>query len=286
MTFQYKGGTVEELFASPADWISPDCSRGYKPDPPAASGAKVMIIDTDHGYGWQALKKDGARVQQAWVWKNLLRGNQTLFMDPYLAKIAGGNTGRNSPGGANPREPYFGLSPDPYWETIRVAMGRARRYAEKIDLAAAAPRSEVSSTAYCLANPGSEYLVYNPGEPKSFTVSLNGGGYEFEWYNPTTGTRAVPLHDNFAAWHCGHQPDAGLGRRRQSSGAGRLGCGCSHRRQCRDRRRGTDDGRGGRRSDGAVLGGEDRQALRLERQRLGSQRPHDRLPQEQRDQQP
>ena len=30
MTFQYKGGTIEELFASPADWISPDCGDGYK----------------------------------------------------------------------------------------------------------------------------------------------------------------------------------------------------------------------------------------------------------------
>ncbi len=186
MTFQYKGGTVEELFASPADWISPDCSHGYKPDPPAATGAKVMIVDTDHGYGWPALKKDGVRVQQAWVWKNLLCGNQTLFMDPYLAKIAG----RNSPIGANPNEPYFGLSPDPYWETIRVAMGHARTYAQRIDLASATPHNELSSTAYCLANPGKEYLVYNPGETKSFTVSLAGGAYEFEWFNPTTGAVA------------------------------------------------------------------------------------------------
>jgi hypothetical protein len=190
MTFQYKGGTLEELFASPADWISPDCSQGYKEDPPAASGSKVMIVDTDHGYGWQALKKDGTRGQQAWVWKNFLRGNQTLFMDPYLAKIAGGNTGRNSPVGDSPREPYFGLRPDPYWETIRVAMGRARSYAEKIDLAAETPRNELSSTAYCLANPGKEYLVYNPGDPKSFAVSLASGAYEFEWFNPTTGAVA------------------------------------------------------------------------------------------------
>jgi hypothetical protein len=190
MTFQYKGGTLEELFASPADWISPDCGKGYIQDPPAADGRKVMIVDTDHGYGWQALKKDGPHGQQAWVWKNLLRGNQTLFMDPYLAKIAGGNTGRNSPGGTNPKEPYFGLTPDPYWETIRAAMGRARTYAQKIDLAAATPRSDLSSTAYCLAIPGKEYLVYKPGDSKSLTVSLTAGAYEFEWYNPTTGAVA------------------------------------------------------------------------------------------------
>jgi hypothetical protein len=187
MTFQYKGGTLEELFASPADWISPDCSKGFIQDPTAADGRKVMIVDTDHGYGWQALKKSGQKGQQAWVWKNLVRGNQTLFMDPYLAKIAGRNTGRNSPGGVNSKEPYFGLSPDPYWETIRVAMGRARTYARKMDLAAAIPRNELASTGYCLAKPGRQYLVYSPGDSKSFTVTLPAGAYKYEWFNPTTG---------------------------------------------------------------------------------------------------
>jgi hypothetical protein len=196
MTFQHRGGTNEELFASPADWISPLCSQGYIDDPRAADGSKVLIVDTDHGYGWTALKRDGVQGQQAWVWKNLLRGNQTLFMDPYLAKIAGSNAGRNHPAGTNVQEPYFGLSPDPYWDTIRVAMGRARRYAQKIDLVAATPRNELSSTTYCLANPGNEYLVYHPlkpgdlGDPASFTISLVGGSYDFEWFNPTTGVVA------------------------------------------------------------------------------------------------
>lgn len=193
MTFQHRGGTNEELFASPADWISPICNQGYGQDPLAADGSKVMIVDTDHGYGWTTLKRDGVQGQQAWVWKHFLRGNQTLFMDPYLAKTAGGNAGRNNPAGTNPEEPYFGLSPDPYWETIRMAMGRARRYAQKIDLAAATPCNDLSSTGYCLANPGKEYLVYNPGnpgDPTSFTVSLVGGTYHFEWFNPTTGAVA------------------------------------------------------------------------------------------------
>jgi hypothetical protein len=108
MTFQYRGGTLQELFASPADWISPDCGLGCTPDPPAADGRKVMIVDTDHGFGWPALRKVGLQGQQAWVWKNLVRGNQTLFMDPYLARIGGAGPGRNSPLGTNPKEPYFG----------------------------------------------------------------------------------------------------------------------------------------------------------------------------------
>ena len=188
MTFQYPGGTNAELFDSPADWVSPDGSSGYgyPTDPPAADGRKVLINDTDHSFYWTKLQGAGTAAQQAWVWKNLLRGNQTLFMDPYLAKIKT----RNNPVGTDPKESHFGLSPDPYWETIRLAMGRARTYAGKMNLAASTPQSDLSSTAYCLANPGVEYLVYQPGEPKSFTVSLNGGGYEFEWYNPTTGAVA------------------------------------------------------------------------------------------------
>jgi hypothetical protein len=188
MTFQYKGGSNATLFASPADWISPNCSDGYIQDPPPADGSKVMIVDTDHGFGWTDLKKAGPAGQQAWVWKNFLRGNQTLFMDPYLAKIAGPNTGRNSPVGTSPREPYFGIGPDPYWETIRVAMGRARTYAQRLDLAASVPRKDLSSTGYCLANPGQEYLAYNPSPARSFTVTLTEGTYAFEWFNPTTGT--------------------------------------------------------------------------------------------------
>src|SRR5262245_37566576 len=188
MTFQHRGGTNAALFDSPADWVSPQCSDGYIQDPLVADGSKVMIVDTDHGYGCTILKKDEPAGQQAWVWKNLTRGNQTLFMDPYLAKIAGANSGRNSPQGTSLREAYFGLSPDPYWETIRLALGRARIYAQKMDLTSATPRSDLSSTTYCLANPGREYLVYHPGGAKSLTVSLKEGRYAFEWFNPTTGT--------------------------------------------------------------------------------------------------
>jgi hypothetical protein len=191
MTFQHKGGSNAALFASPADWISPQCSDGYIKDPHTADGRKVMIVDTDHGYGWTALKKDGPVGQQAWVWKNLLRGNQTLFMDPYLAKIAGANNGRNSPIGTSPREDYFGTRPDPYWETLRLAMGRARTYAQKLDLTAVTPQNDLSSTGYCLANPGSEYLVYGTGVARSFTVTMAGGTYAFEWFDPTAGAVAA-----------------------------------------------------------------------------------------------
>jgi hypothetical protein len=184
MTFQYKGGNLDELYASHADWISPgtDSGYGYPTDPPAADGRKVVVADTDHSYFWIGLQKDGLKAQQAWVWKNFLRGNQTLFMDPYLAKIKT----RNNPAGDS-SDPYFGAVPDPYWETIRLAMGRTRLYAQQMNLAACTPQNALSSTKYCLADPGKQYLVYQPDSSKEFTVELLSGKYSYEWFNPTSG---------------------------------------------------------------------------------------------------
>jgi hypothetical protein len=55
-----------------------------------------------------------------------------------------------------------------------------------MDLVATTPRNDLSSTAYCLANPGHEYLIYNPGDDRSFTVMLAKGAYNYEWFNPTS----------------------------------------------------------------------------------------------------
>jgi hypothetical protein len=187
MTFQYKGGNNEELFASHADWISPDGSSGwgFPTDPPTADGRKVIVVDTDHSYFWIGLQKDGLKAQQAWVWKNFLRGNQTLFMDPYLAKIKT----RNNPVGDS-SDTAFGTSPDPYWETIRLALGRTRIYARQMDLTTVTPQNDLSSTKYCLSNPGKEYLIYQPDSSKTFTVDLLGGNYNYEWFNPSIGNVA------------------------------------------------------------------------------------------------
>lgn len=51
MTFQYAGGRNATLFASPADWISPNPAGGYRNQPPPAQGRKVVILDTDHLWG-------------------------------------------------------------------------------------------------------------------------------------------------------------------------------------------------------------------------------------------
>jgi len=161
MTFQYRGGKNETLFASPADWISPNPQGGYRDNPPAADGKKVVINDTDHLWGIGGNEK--------WVWKSFLRGYNPIFMDPYDGVVLGKRF-------------------DPQWEPIRRAMGYTSRYAKKMDLAAMQPKPNLASTKYCLANPGKEYLIYNPSDTKSsFTVQLKKGNYKFEWFRPATG---------------------------------------------------------------------------------------------------
>jgi hypothetical protein len=73
----------------------------------------------------------------------------------------------------------------PEAEDVRNAMGRTARLAEEVDLAAMLPRDELSSTRYCLAHPGAEYLVYQPASG-GFTVKLEAGAYDVEWFDPRT----------------------------------------------------------------------------------------------------
>jgi hypothetical protein len=173
MTFQYSGGSDSDLYASPADWISPADQL-----PPPADGRKVVVNDTDHAYGWASMRRDGQGAQQRWAWENFAFGNNTLFMDPYLVVWPS----RNAPGPT---------TVDPYWEVLRNALGRTRIYAQKMNLAGMTPQSSLSSTGFCLANLGSEYLVYQPSSGAAFNVNLTSGTYSYEWYDPSSGVIAA-----------------------------------------------------------------------------------------------
>jgi hypothetical protein len=152
---------VASMLASPAEWTSPGRADGFADDPPAWNEKKVSLLDTDHiwGVGGNA----------AWVWKSFLRGHNPIFMDPYQGVVLGQDRG---------------------WEPIRAAMGHTRRLAERVNLAAMQPGNELATTGYCLANPGNEYLVYQPAKGAAFSVELPGGAYDFEWINPGKGAVA------------------------------------------------------------------------------------------------
>ncbi len=155
------------LLASPADAIEPRLVRpdeDYENNPPVATGNKVILADSDH-INWHTTQPD-------FIWKNFLRGNNPLIMDE---RVIGFDWDKGvvipDDGGAN---------------AIRAAMGHMQMYADRMNLAEMTPQNHLCSTAYCLANAGSEYLVYQPGSGQ-LTVALARGAFSYEWFNTGTG---------------------------------------------------------------------------------------------------
>ncbi len=150
------------LFASPADWISPN-GKDYIDNPPDTAGRKVIIVDNDHIRPWDS--------DPVWVWKNFMRGNHFILMDHYMDFRMG-----------SPSEP------DPKHDLARRAMGLVRRLSERVDLASMTPRPRLASTGYCLADPGKTYLVYQPEqEGQTFEVDIAVGNYQIEWIDCASG---------------------------------------------------------------------------------------------------
>ena len=179
-----------DLFASPAEWISPTKEpqawltpgssflEDYAEDPPPADGRKVVLTDTDHLWGHGGNPK--------WVWKSFTRGHNPIFMDPWWPLYI------QSTPEITPWAFVGGITKDqrdyPDWEPTRRAMGDTLRYARRMNLAPMTPRPELASTRYCLANPGQEYLVYLP-DGGSVTLNLLGaaGDFAVEWFLPQLG---------------------------------------------------------------------------------------------------
>ena len=185
MTFQFardkeQRGINANLFNSPAEWISPNPEGGYRDDPPAADGSKVILSDTDHLWGIGG--------NQAWVWKSFCRGLNPIFMDPYR-KVKKDDDLEERP---STWTDHLSDEPasDPQWDPIRRNMGYTLAYAKRMDLASMVPRNDLASTQYCLANPGAEYLVYLPdGGDVTVDLSAVSGTLAVEWFNPNTGLR-------------------------------------------------------------------------------------------------
>ena len=152
---------IKSMLASSADWVSPGRADGFAEDPPAWNEKKVSLLDTDHiwGVGGHA----------TWVWKSFLRGHNPIFMDPYDGSVLGANRG---------------------WEPIRTALGQTRRLAERVNLARMTPQDALASTKYCLADPGREYLVFQPAKATEFSVELMAGTYEVQWIDASRGFTA------------------------------------------------------------------------------------------------
>jgi hypothetical protein len=168
MTFQVEGGSNQTLFDSPADWISPNPQGGYRDDPPASDGKKIILNDTDHLWGL------GGNHQ--WVWESFLRGLHPIFMDPYDGNVL--NSG------------YDTKALEKEIEAVRKNMGYTLQYARKMDLMHMEPSNGLSSSGYCLAHKNEEYLMYIP-EGNQLEADLNGASsiFNVEWFDPATGKK-------------------------------------------------------------------------------------------------
>ncbi|MEX2559194.1 MAG: DUF6298 domain-containing protein [Pirellulales bacterium] len=167
-----------KLWASPADWISPgpaspfwdDRREPYIVDPAEADGSKVVLLDSDHLF-FRLMINEPA-LATAWAWKSFCRGHNPILMENLFVDSSGS------------RVPV--TLDDPGFSAARRAMGHTAGYASKIDLAAATPQDGLSSTRYCLASEGAQYLVYQPADGP-FDVTLAAGTYVVEWFDPATG---------------------------------------------------------------------------------------------------
>jgi hypothetical protein len=185
------GTTDAALYAMPGDWVSPGALV-----PAANATTKVVVSDTDHSCYYTCLQRLGSAGQLEWAWENFTSGNNLLFMDPYLVQWKD----RNSPEGLCSGGQCTAL--DPRWETIRSAIAQTRTFAEKINLTAMRPRGDLSSSGFCLASPGSEYLIYRPAArgwrarvpwlSHSLTIKMVAGVYHYEWFSPTLGKQTAP----------------------------------------------------------------------------------------------
>ncbi len=177
------GERLATMIVSPADWISPGSQDGYRDPPPAWEGRKVSLLDTDHIWGLGG--------NHGWVWRSFLRGHNPLFMDSYDGSGLG--------------ERF-----DPKFEPLRRALGHTRRYANRVNLAAMTPHSELASTTFCLANPGKEYLIYLPeGGEVAVDLSAAAGPLQVEWMHPVEGTTQPGAEVSGGAKHAFKAPFEG-----------------------------------------------------------------------------
>jgi hypothetical protein len=153
MTFQWPNGSNSQLFESPADWISPRADGDIIEDQPP-DNRKIIIADTDH--------VQNVGEGSSWVWKSFLKGLNPIYMD-------------------------YSLVSDSSREPARSAMGRTLTYAKRLNLASMFPHDHLASTGYCLANPGSEYLIYLPSR-----AIIKGRGYRvLRWLSRFSENKAV-----------------------------------------------------------------------------------------------
>lgn len=203
------GVTNKDVYNSTADVISPTWQRPavradgtevsggsskpgdiYQSNPPATSGRKIVILDTDH------IGAPCDWCSREWVWKAFTRG--------YHVALHEVNPGENTL--------HFNQKAD-----VRQAIKQTLAYSRKISLIDMAPQNEAQATPYCSSgyclytsdNPdpqadannntfvqaianGKQYLVFKPATTNQVTIfNLPPGDYSGEWKDVSDNTDSV-----------------------------------------------------------------------------------------------
>ncbi len=136
-----------DCFAVAGSWKA-GCYK--RKDPPVNDYAKPGIVDMDH------VSPGSSDV--GYVWTAFTRGYHfDLYDKPFESPDDEGTK----------------------WDCIRRNVGKTVEYACRLDLANAVPRSDLASTGYCLARPGSQYVVY---QPQDGPVTVSGLSPD-QWYS-------------------------------------------------------------------------------------------------------
>jgi hypothetical protein len=162
-TGRWKQMSPDTVINSPADCYAAAGSwhsgRFKKKDPPENKSRKPGIVDTDHGAPGSS--------DVGYVWSAFTRGYHfNLYDKPFESPDAEG----------------------PEWQRVRSNVGKTVEYATKLDMANVRPRGDLASTGFCLAQPGCQYVVYQPADGPITVSGLRlGMSYHYELYDTAQG---------------------------------------------------------------------------------------------------
>jgi hypothetical protein len=180
------GAQDSTIYDSDADWVAPFAK--LSPSTTCGKGTpkcKVNVNDSDHSYF--GMWNDTPQQNRQYAWENFARGNQVMFMDPYLVYYP-----RQSRNLCTSPTDAICAGPDARWNNFRDNLGYILAYSRRLNLNAAQPSTSLCSTTYCLGQTpavGAEMLVYAPSGG-SFTVDLSrssGRTMNYEWFDPASG---------------------------------------------------------------------------------------------------
>jgi hypothetical protein len=174
ITANYSSGSSAQITpnisTTNADWFSPSW-QGYQSNPPAATGNKVVIVDTNHVFGIGG--------DFSWVWQQFTRGYNVLSMDDLRGTGVSGTLNLSLTAAQFAQE-----------TSARLGITETRQVAQMVDMTTMKPSNALASTGYALADDSKgDYVVFSP-TGGHLTVNLSGAAGKSlaaQWMDVSTG---------------------------------------------------------------------------------------------------